>query len=214
MNKKWTALFLALALVLLAGCGAAASNQTQQADAPGAPERESVIISISSEPTSLDPCQGWGHGTTPLVQSTLVEYRQDMTFANDLAVDYSLSDDGLTWTFAIRDDVFFTDGEPLTAEDVAFTFRTAKESQSSLDLTFLEKVETPDDATVVFTLVKPTSTFLNTVATVGIVPAHAYGPGYGDSPIGSGPYKFVQWNKQEQLMPTRATTAQSPRSRM
>ncbi len=200
MNKKWTALFLALALVLLAGCGAAASNQTQQADAPGAPEREGVIISISSEPTSLDPCQGWGHGTTPLVQSTLVEYRQDMTFANDLAVDYSLSDDGLTWTFAIRDDVFFTDGEPLTAEDVAFTFRTAKESQSSLDLTFLEKVETPDDATVVFTLVKPTSTFLNTVATVGIVPAHAYGPGYGDSPIGSGPYKFVQWNKQEQLM--------------
>lgn len=200
MNKKWTALFLALALVLLAGCGAAASNQTQQADAPGAPERESVIISISSEPTSLDPCQGWGHGTTPLVQSTLVEYRQDMTFANDLAVDYSLSDDGLTWTFAIRDDVFFTDGEPLTAEDVAFTFRTAKESQSSLDLTFLEKVETPDDTTVVFTLVKPTSTFLNTVATVGIVPAHAYGPGYGDSPIGSGPYKFVQWNKQEQLM--------------
>ena len=50
MNKKWTALFLALALVLLAGCGAAASNQTQQADAPGSPERESVIISISSEP--------------------------------------------------------------------------------------------------------------------------------------------------------------------
>ena len=60
MNKKWTALFLARALVLRVGCGAAASNQTRQADAPGAPERESAIISISSEPTSLDPCQGWG----------------------------------------------------------------------------------------------------------------------------------------------------------
>ena len=200
------ALAAIMALTALAACAPPAQSQGGQsqanpgtADGSGGGEKVFRFATIT-EPTSLDPCQGWGHGTTPLVQSTLVEYRQDMTFANDLAVDYSLSDDGLTWTFAIRDDVFFTDGEPLTAEDVAFTFRTAKESQSSLDLTFLEKVETPDDATVVFTLVKPTSTFLNTVATVGIVPAHAYGPGYGDSPIGSGPYKFVQWNKQEQLM--------------
>jgi len=200
MNKSLTALLLSLVLTagMLAGCGAPAAQQP--AAASGGPEREEVIISISSEPTTLDPCQGWGHGATPLVQSTLVEYRQDMTFANDLAVDYSLSDDGLVWTFTIREDVRFTDGEPLTAEDVAFTFRTAKESQSSLDLTFLERVDTPDASTVVFTLTKPTSTFLNTVATVGIVPAHAYGPDYGDSPIGSGPYRLVQWNKQEQIL--------------
>ena len=159
-----------------------------------------MIISISSEPDSLDPCMGWGHGTTPLVQSTLVEYKQDMSFRNDLATEYHLSEDGLVWTFKIRDDVKFTDGEALTASDVVFTFNTAKSSQSSLDLTFMDKVEAPDDVTVIFTLKKPTSTFLNTVATVGIVPEHAYDEDYGIHPIGSGPFKFVQWNKQEQLI--------------
>ncbi len=193
--KKAVSLLLAVLMLsaLLTGCGQAEKNSA-------VPNRDQVIISISSEPETLDPCKGWGHGTTPLVQSSLVEYNQDMTFSNDLATDYSISDDGLTWTFQLRDDVKFTDGEPLTASDVAFTFQTAKTSQSSLDLTFMESVAAVDENTVEFKLKKPTSTFLNTIATVGIVPEHAYSEAYGDAPIGSGPYRFVQWNKQEQLI--------------
>ena len=198
MKKLLSALLMAALILSLSAC----SGQSDGSQEAAAQRREKgeVIISITTEPTSLDPCQGWGHGTTPLVQSTLVEYKQDMTFANDLATEYSLSEDGLTWTFHIRDDVKFTDGEALTASDVVFTFNTARDSQTSLDLTFMEKVEAPDDTTVVFTLKKPTSSFLNTVATVGIVPEHAYGPEYGVAPIGSGPFKFVQWNAQEQLI--------------
>lgn len=162
--------------------------------------KNEVVISLGYEPQSLDPCMGWGHGTAPLVQSTLVEYKQDMSFVNDLATEYTLSEDGLTWTFRIRKDVKFTDGEPLKASDVVFTFNTAKASRSELDLTFMDKVEAKDEETVVFSLKKPTNTFLNTIATIGIVPEHAYGPGYGDAPIGSGPFKFVQWNKQEQII--------------
>ena len=188
--KKAVVLVMIFCLTLLAGCG----------EVPQQVSHDQVVISISSEPETLDPCQGWGHGTTPLVQSTLVEYNRDMTFSNDLATDYSLSEDGLTWTFHLRNDVHFTDGEPLTASDVVFTFLTAGKSQSSLDLTFLDTAEAPDDYTVVFTLKKPTSSFLNTVAMVGIVPEHAYGPDYGLNPIGSGPFKFVQWNRQEQLI--------------
>lgn len=194
---KKVVLSLTLALLtgasLLAGC----ASQTQE---PEHNPQDEVVISISSEPDTLDPCQGWGHGTTPLVQSTLVEYDYDMQFVNDLATGYTLSSDGLTWTFTLRDDAKFTDGQPVTAQDVAFTFRTAKTSQSSLDLTFLEEATAVDSTTVVFTLNKPTSSFLNTVATVGIVPEHAYGPDYGTNPVGSGPYQFVQWNKQEQLI--------------
>ena len=153
MKKRILSLLLALLLLtcLLAGCSsspsgggddtsasadtAASTQQNPPADTP----REDVVIAISSEPDTLDPCQGWGHGTTPLVPITLVEYKQDMSFTNDLATNYFLSEDGLTWTFTLREDVSFTDGEPLTAEDVAFTFNTAKESQSSLDLTFMDK---------------------------------------------------------------------------
>ena len=205
MIKKFFSLLLALTalLGLLTACGAAAvdhGGNGSQAGEAGGQDRDSVIIAISSEPETLDPCQGWGHGNTPIVQSTLVKYDYDMSFSNDLATDYNLSEDGLTWTFTLRDDAFFTDGEAVTASDVVFTFETAKAAQSSVDLTFLEAVEAPDDTTVVFTLSRPTSTFLNTIASVGIVPEHAYGPDYGTNPIGSGPFKFVQWNPQEQLI--------------
>ena len=205
MIKKFFSLLLALTalLELLTACGAAAvdhGGNGSQAGEAGGQDRDSVIIAISSEPETLDPCQGWGHGNTPIVQSTLVKYDYDMSFSNDLATGYNLSEDGLTWTFTLRDDAFFTDGEAVTASDVVFTFETAKAAQSSVDLTFLEAVEAPNDTTVVFTLSRPTSTFLNTIASVGIVPEHAYGPDYGTNPIGSGPFKFVQWNPQEQLI--------------
>ena len=190
--KKITSLFLAVLLMtgLFSGCKGK----------PDVQNSDQVVISVSSEPETLDPCMGWGHGTAPLVQSTLLKFGTDMQFSGDLATDYSLSEDGLTWTFTLRKDALFSDGQPVTASDVAFTYMTAKESQSSLDLTFLEKAEALDDTTVVFTMKKPTSTFVNTAAMVGIVPEHAYGPDYGSHPIGSGPYQFVQWNRQEQLI--------------
>lgn len=187
---------LVLLLLLVTGCSKDSKSPTKGNEI----DNNSVVIAISTEPTTLDPCISWGHGTTPLIQSTLVEYNQDMTFSNDLATDYSISDDGLTWTFTIRSDVTFTDGEPLTASDVAFTFNTAKKGQSSLDLTFMDIAEATSDDTIVFTLNRPTSTFLNTIATTGIVPEHTYNENYGTAPIGSGPYTFVQWNKGEQLM--------------
>lgn len=202
MKKKSFSLLLALTMLLglLTACAAAAGEVGTQTGETGGEARDSVIVAISTEPETLDPCQGWGHGNTPLVQSTLVKYDYDMSFQNDLAVDYNLSDDGLTWTFTLRDDARFTDGEPVTAGDVAFTFETAKAAHSSVDLTFLEKAEAADETTVVFTLSRPTSTFLNTIASVGIVPEHAYGPDYGSDPIGSGPFQLVQWNRQEQLI--------------
>jgi peptide/nickel transport system substrate-binding protein len=163
-------------------------------------KKDSVVIAIGSEPETLDPTQGWGHGNSPIVQSTLVKYNAELEFENDLASDYSLSDDGLTWTFTLRDDAYFTDGEKVTAEDVAFTLETAKEAQGSVDLTYMESAKAADESTVVITLSQPTSIFLNTLASVGIVPEHAYSEDYGRNPIGSGPYKFVEWRPQEQMV--------------
>lgn len=160
-----------------------------------------VIVAVGSEPSNgFDPTVGWGHGNTPLIQSTLVEYTQDMRIVNDLATDYEISADGLTWTFTLRDDAFFTDGEPVKASDVVFTFQTAKDSQSSLDLTWLATCEATGDHEITFTLNAPTSTFINTIASVGIVPEHGYDGDYANHPIGSGPWKFVQWNKGEQVI--------------
>ena len=130
----------------------------------------------------------------------MVRYTKELSFENDLATDYDLSKDGLTWTFKIRDDAYFTDGEKLTASDVAFTLETAKAAQGSVDLTYMESAVAQDDTTLIVTLSKPTSIFLNTLASIGIVPEHAYGDDYGTNPIGSGPYKFVEWKPQEQIL--------------
>ncbi len=198
MKIKKLVCMLMIPLLLMNFTGCANHNSTVTKE--NLRDKNSIVVAISSEPDTLDPCEGWGHGTTPIIQSTLVEYKQDMTFTNDLATDYSLSKDGLVWTFNIRQDVKFTDGEPLTAEDVAFTFNTAKRAGSSLDLSFMKEAKVVDADTVEFILNKPTFTFLNTVATTGIVPEHAYSETYGVAPIGSGPYVFVQWNKGEQLI--------------
>ncbi len=194
-----------LCTALLSGCAASVNGQPVGQTAATPPQstaaKSEVVIAISSEPTDgFNPIVGWGHGTTPMIQSTLVEYTQDMRIVNDLATGYTISADGLTWVFTLREDAYFTDGEKVTAGDVAFTFQTAKESQSSLDLTYLVDCRATGDDEVTFTLGTPTSTFLNTIATVGIVPEHAYSDSYASAPIGSGPWKFVQWNKGEQVI--------------
>ncbi len=206
INKFLTILLSATMVFTMTACGNRNKEPANENVIPQSeriseePEKDSVVIAIGSEPETLDPTQGWGHGNSPIVQSTLVKYTADLTFENDLATDYSLSPDGLTWTFLIRDDAFFTDGEKVTASDVAFTLETAKAAQGSVDLTYMESAAAQDDTTVVVTLSKPTSIFLNTLASVGIVPEHAYGEDYGTNPVGSGPYRFVEWKPQEQLL--------------
>lgn len=208
IKKILTFLLTAVLLVVSAACSSPGGSPSRESsgEASGSSEnseassRDSVVIAIGSEPETLDPTQGWGHGNAPIVQSTLVRYTADLTFENDLAVSYELSEDALTWTFTIRDDARFTDGEPVTAADVAFTLETAKAARGSVDLTYMESATAQDDTTLVVKLTQPTSIFLNTVASVGVVPEYAYGEEYGANPIGSGPYKLVEWRPQEQIM--------------
>ena len=164
--------------------------------------KDSVVIAIATEMDTLDPTKGWGHGNAPIIQSTLIRYDSEMNFENDLATEYYPSEDGLKWTFKIREDAYFTDGEQLTASDVAFTLNTCIADLASSDLAYVEKAEAVDEFTVEVTLRQPVSIFLNTIASIGIVPEHAYDPAtYGVNPaVGSGPYKFVEWKQQEQLI--------------
>ena len=167
-----------------------------------------IALDPNSEPAAgFDPAFGWGAGEhvhEPLIQSTLTVTNPDLTIGYDLATGYTVSEDGLTWTVTIRDDVSFTDGEPLTAQDVAFTYNTVKTSSSVNDFTMLDYAEAADGATVVFHMTRPFSIWPYTMANVGILPEHAYDPvSYGSQPIGSGRYTLS-------TPMTRFPTAPSP----
>ena len=185
--------------------GNEAGTEFSAEDAEGAAKDSVVVVmGVNSEPESgFDPAYGWGAGEhvhEPLIQSTLTVTKTDLSIDYDLATDMQASEDGMTWTVTIREDVSFTDGEPLTAEDVAFTYNTVKESSSVNDFTMLKEAVATDEKTVEFHMERPYSIWPYTMAIVGIVPEHAYGPAYGENPIGSGRYIMKQWDKGQQII--------------
>lgn len=223
MRKKRIAAFLCAAVIVaagLAGCGgtkAPAEVQTAEvtegenvtagaSEATAEAAADSVIVTMptTSEPEAgFNPVYGWGAGEhvhEPLIQSTLTTTTADLKIGKDLATDYSVSEDGLTWTVSIRDDVKFTDGEPLTASDVAFTYNLCVENSSVNDFTMLKEAVAVDDTTVEFHMNTPFSIWPYTMAIVGIIPEHAYDENYGQNPIGSGRYIMKQWDKGQQVI--------------
>jgi len=186
--------------LIFVGCESKGSNKGFENDIIPT-NRQDLVMAIGSEPDSgFDPVTGWGRYGSPLFQSTLVSTDSNMDIIMDLGTDYDISDDGKIWTFQIRNDAYFTDGEKVTAEDVVFTFESAKESGSIVDLTNMERITQIDETKMEFTLIKPDSSFIYTIAATGIVPKHAYGLNYGQDPIGSGPFMLVQWDKGQQII--------------
>ena len=196
--KKWIGLIAIVIIafsMMLTGCTPSKSSQNSDK------RKDELVISLGGEPdTGFDPTTGWGRYGSPLFQSTLFKRDHDLTIVNDLATNYEVSQDGKIWTVILRDDVHFSDGKPLTAKDVEFTFETAMNNGSVVDLNGLEKVEAINDTTVKFTLKEAQSTFMNSLVAIGIVPKHAYGKDYAENPLGSGPYQLVQWDKGQQLI--------------
>lgn len=179
----------------------ACSNNNDTGAKEESTKKDELVLAIGGETDEgFDPTTGWGLYGSPLFQSTLLTYDQSFNIEMDLAIDYDVSDDGLIYSVDLRDDVVFSDEVELTASDVVFTFETAKNSGSVIDLSNLEKVEAVEEYKVEFTLDQPDSTFITLLATTGIVPEHAYDETYNENPIGSGPYQLVQWDKNQQLI--------------
>lgn len=192
--KKVIALLLIIGMLATTGCSP--NNQQEVV------KRDEVIISVGTVLLAggYDPIAGYGVWGPDIFHSALLKFNLESKLEVDLATDYEISEDGLTYTYHLREDAKFADGEPLTADDVVFTFMNAKASGSPADLTMLEDAKAEDDYTVVFSLNKPWSPFLTTTATIGIVPEHAYNEQYGDNPIGAGPWKVAEFQKEQQLI--------------
>jgi peptide/nickel transport system substrate-binding protein len=125
-----------------------------------------------------------------------------------LATAWETSEDGLVWTFTVKDGVTWQDGEPFTASDVAFTFNYVIENELGMFIdyvTFIETVEATDDTHVVFTCSKPKANMLG--LWIPILPEHIWSKipadkvesAYQNKPpiVGTGPFQCVEWKKGE-----------------
>ena len=174
------------------------------------PERDTFVMAYPSFPRTLNPMpatDGRSLWYALLVYDSLLVYDENLNMIPWMAESWEVSEDGKTITFHLREGIKWHDGQPLTAEDVAFTLEYAKENEAYgsfyVDIpTYLDYVETPDDYTVVIHLKKPYVFALNAFGFVPIVPKHIWenvdkwdwesskALEYG---IGSGPFKLVDF---------------------
>lgn len=144
----------------------------------------------------------------PLIFDGLTQYDDEGHLVPNLAQSWSVSEDGRTVTFTLRDDIQWHDGTLLTATDVAFTYRLMQEAAlpDTRDKVLWESAEISqiDDRTIAITLPLPYSPFL-AATTRGILPAHILGEvsaaellthPFNQTPIGTGPFR-VEGNWQE-----------------
>ena len=199
MDTKYIIGIIAVIIIaIIAGAVLMGGSHTERAD------NELVVAAYShgGEPEAgFDPILGWNYYAEPLIQSTLLKMTKDMDYENDLATSWEANSDFTEYTVKLRDDVKFTDNTTLDAEDVAFTYNEAKASGASLDLSSMDNATATDKNTVKFELNRPDSTFVDKMAYIGIVSSDSYNnETYGANPVGSGPYKFVQWDKGQQVI--------------
>ena len=214
--KRIFALFLSALLLatVLCGCGDA-TPETETTEGFGSDTTSSsgepvmggeLVVGISQDlGDSLDPYQMTAAGTREVlfnVYEGLVKPNADGDYEAAVASDFAVSEDGLTYTFTLRDGVLFHNGDPVTVEDVIYSYdncaATTVEEALAAALSHVESVSALDESTVVITLDEPSADFLSYAAMVHIIP-----DGYTDcatAPIGTGPFQFVSRSVQESLV--------------
>jgi ABC-type transport system substrate-binding protein len=199
-------LVLALSAGLLASC-----SGTQQVG-QGRKDKTTLIISHFENPGSFNP--DWktddpAYAINQNVFNKLVTITGNFEIKPDLAKDWEISDDGLTYTFYLEEDVKWHDGEPFTSADVKWTIEAIQQNHGRMynEYSAIESIECPDDHTVVFHLSRPDAALLSFLSWYAcfIMPEHIYaGTDWttnpaNQEPIGTGPFKFVSWKPGESI---------------
>ena len=184
--KKTLALVLVLvmALSLFAGC-----NQKETTT------KDTLVFVTYQAPDNLDPMYSvWGEkNTLHNIYDCLVKFDANGKMAPALAESWELSEDGLTYTFKLRQGVTFHDGSAFSADDVIFSMDTMMASAMNGAISFFASWSKVDDFTVTVSRNAPSVNLLEALAMVGfIVPSETYNAEtFPTAPIGTGAYKFV-----------------------
>jgi ABC-type transport system substrate-binding protein len=202
----------AAALALVAAAPYALAQAPKQGGA--------AVVTFNNDLTTLDPQVGYDWQNWSVIKSIfdgLMDYKPGTTeLEPDLAESYTVSDDGLTYTFKLREGLKFHNGRAVTPADVKYSLERAVNPSTQSPgggyfsmikgyddvaggkATELSGIATPDDRTVVITLTRPDATFLHLMAiNFGfVVPKEEIekaGADWGKAPVGTGAFKFVEW---------------------
>jgi peptide/nickel transport system substrate-binding protein len=149
-----------------------------------------------------------------LIFNTLVKKDEKFDYSGELASNIQRSDDGLTFTFTLRDGVKFHDGRVLTSADVKYTLDLVFTSNFAKSASFYEgtgdqkrsyitSVQAPDPRTVIVTMTKPWVGLLSNLVPVAIIPKDSY-ESQKTQPLGTGPFKFVRYDNAQQVCDVEA----------
>lgn len=228
-SALWSLILLLMFSAALVACGGAAETEGGDHQSDGArgtdatdgdaSTQDTLIFGRGADSSSLDPSavtDGESLYVTKNIYDTLVNYgEQDTTIHEGLAVDWEVSDDGLTYTFQLREGVKFHDGTDFNADAVVYNFeRWAQGSEETAPYyasmfglgedDVIEEVKAIDELQVEFTLKRPQAPFLQNIAMTpfGIASPAAieeHGEAFGQNPVGTGPFIFKEWKPNETI---------------
>jgi peptide/nickel transport system substrate-binding protein len=204
------ALVVALVGVTLTGCGSKATSNTSKAS-------DTLIYAQGAEPRGLDPAlvdDGESAKVMSNIYEGLLKYNKDSTKVEaSLAKSWDVSKDGLTYTFHLQEGVKFQDGTTFDADAVKFNIDrqlapkvTADMSYASFVYGSVKDVQVVDKNTVKINLTAPSTPFLSNLAMVMSAPIVSPKAlkdnknNVNQAPVGTGPYTFVKWSKDENIV--------------
>jgi ABC-type transport system substrate-binding protein len=201
--RRLVALLICLVLAFGASVGCAKKPQGPAAEAP---KVKRLVFGLGSEPVKLDPQDATDNPSymaTEHIYEKLVDFDEKMDIQPKLAESWEVKDNGLTWVFHLRKGIKFQDGTPFNAEAVKINFERVlnpdnKLARYGLYAPYIDRVEAPDESTVVFRMKQPFGALLAHLAhsAGGIISPAAlqkYGKDIARNPVGTGPFKFKEW---------------------
>ncbi|HVF23639.1 MAG TPA: ABC transporter substrate-binding protein [Pyrinomonadaceae bacterium] len=189
--------------------------------APTACRRRSngFVIALGDNIRTIDPIgspsvDAASERVRTLIFNTLVKKDAKFDYVGELASDIKRSDDGLSYTFTLRDGVKFHDGRALSSADVKYTLDLLFSSDFAKSASFYEgtgadkrsyikSVEAPDQRTIVVTLTQPWVGLLSNLVPIPMIPKDSY-ESQKTRPLGTGPFKFVNYDNAQQVCDVEA----------
>ena len=210
MKSKKFASILCLVLVVCMVFGACSSGTPSSSTGSGSTgtTKDTLVYGINQEPTTMDPMVAVERLTylpVHAIHDTLVFEGDDRELKPGLAESWTVSEDGLTYDFKIRENVKFHNGDILSVDDVIFSLETLRTTQSST-FSVIKSVSAGEENHVIVELEYPFSPFVSLLILPfsGIVNKASYesqgAEAYGRNPVGTGPFKFKSWMSGDNIV--------------